>query len=175
MQPKFRISELHWKHDGECWTWTGRTNASGRPVCYVEGAHELPQRLLYQQRCLAGDLDLLEPNVVLVPLCGNARCVNPEHLVPADGEAVPSPRGDVNRTKTSCPAGHPYSGPNLRVSRDGRRHCRKCSRERSRRWLERRRETVMDDWSFPENPLLKCPFSPSFTGPIEERLKVLQD
>ena len=36
-----------------------------------------------------------------------------------------------NGSKRSCPAGHPYSGDNLRVKRNGHRGCRACERDRA--------------------------------------------
>jgi hypothetical protein len=40
--------------------------------------------------------------------------------------------GDHNARKTRCPADHPYSGDNLLISKDGKRHCRACRRKRDR-------------------------------------------
>lgn len=41
------------------------------------------------------------------------------------------------RAKTHCPSGHPYSGENLYVHRDGRRVCRACTVAAKRRYRER--------------------------------------
>lgn len=43
------------------------------------------------------------------------------------------PKGDRNAKKQQCPAGHPLSGANLRVTPKGWRECRECHRERTRR------------------------------------------
>ena len=41
--------------------------------------------------------------------------------------------GTHNGARTHCPQGHPYSGPNLGVNNVGKRFCRTCARELSRR------------------------------------------
>lgn len=41
--------------------------------------------------------------------------------------------------KTHCPKGHPYSGDNLYVSPDGRRHCRECGRAATAEYQRQKR------------------------------------
>ena len=72
-------------------------------------------------------------------LCRNRGCVNPAHL-----EAVTHKINDlrgfgvsaINNTKTNCPKGHPYSGENLVVDKQGRR-CKICNKEKQKRNFER--------------------------------------
>jgi hypothetical protein len=40
---------------------------------------------------------------------------------------------NASALKTHCPAGHPYSGNNLRITKEGNRKCRQCDSERARR------------------------------------------
>jgi HNH endonuclease len=40
--------------------------------------------------------------------------------------------GPPNEAKTHCPAGHPYSGANLRIDTNGARRCRMCESEHNR-------------------------------------------
>lgn len=52
------------------------------------------------------------------PSCLHRRCVNPAHLRPATRQVNrqqgrTSGMPDINRAKTHCPQGHPYSGDNL--------------------------------------------------------------
>jgi hypothetical protein len=68
-------------------------------------------------------------------LCRNRRCVNPSHLEPVTrrenvlrGETLPA----ANVRKTHCPRGHEYTAANTRVTPQGTRACRTCSRERMR-------------------------------------------
>lgn len=74
--------------------------------------------------------------------CRTKSCVNPQHLQPLtrlEHYRLDNPgfkfHGDTHqRFKIDCPQGHPYSGNNLYVSPDNRRHCRICVRESGRRY-----------------------------------------
>lgn len=49
----------------------------------------------------------------------------------------------AKKTWTECPYGHPLSGTNLYVhQKTGKRMCRACANERSRRWYAHQREVV---------------------------------
>jgi hypothetical protein len=74
-------------------------------------------------------------------LCRVRHCSQPTHLEET-GQAENVRRGDTglhNRRKTHCPAGHPYSGDNLRININGRRICAECRREADRRRYRRNR------------------------------------
>jgi len=48
----------------------------------------------------------------------------------------------LNRAKTHCPSGHPYSGENLHVETGtGKRRCRICMRSSNKRWRERQKRS----------------------------------
>jgi hypothetical protein len=73
--------------------------------------------------------------------CGNRRCVNPAHLrvLRDDEHTLIDGPGGVNARKTHCIRGHPLSGENLIVSKNGRRKngptwraCRTCANDRKR-------------------------------------------
>lgn len=68
-------------------------------------------------------------------LCRDRACINTEHMeLVTHRENIlrgESPQAK-NARKTHCPLGHPLSGANLRVERDGRRRCRACYRVRRR-------------------------------------------
>lgn len=70
-------------------------------------------------------------------LCRNRRCVNPQHLEPVTNKEN-ARRGDCGkitgarqRAKTHCPYGHPYSGENLSLRKNGSRGCKTCDRKKS--------------------------------------------
>lgn len=74
--------------------------------------------------------------MVIDHLCKNRACQNARHMEPVTNRANIQ-RGEVGghlRAKTHCPKGHPYSGENLYVTKTGSRHCRECTRERTRQW-----------------------------------------
>lgn len=68
--------------------------------------------------------------------CDTPACCNPDHL--ADGTQADNMRDAAERgrnagqRKTHCPSGHPYDEANTRIY-DGRRYCRTCVAECSRR------------------------------------------
>lgn len=51
--------------------------------------------------------------------------------------------GRVNRDKTHCPKGHPYSGKNLLVNCHGWRECRQCRTRRQGEYLARKWSDLM--------------------------------
>lgn len=124
------------EEDG-CWEWCGATCGHGK-----YGAIRTPDGMKYVHRvsyeAFIGDI----PDGMQVDhLCRNRTCVNPEHL-----EAVSHyenmRRGSawaVNKGKTHCPSGHPYSGDNLYINPSGGRECRTCKRLRGRKYDNERR------------------------------------
>jgi hypothetical protein len=79
----------------------------------------------------------MPPGLQIDHLCRVRSCVNVDHL-----EAVTCATNlnraignafQTQRAKTHCPQGHPYSGINLRMRKDGGRKCVVCIRESDRR------------------------------------------
>lgn len=56
------------------------------------------------------------------------------------------------RDNTHCPHGHPYSGENLTVLKDGSRRCKQCDRLRAREYRKRKAAQANQDGS-PKHPL----------------------
>lgn len=115
-----------------CWPWMGQIDRQGYGRFNPHRQGVLAHRAMYEHAN-----GPIPPGLTIDHLCRNPRCVNPLHLravtqgenVLAPGSRAPSA---INRLKTHCPKGHPYSGANLKLSRQGHRHCRVCENERSR-------------------------------------------
>ncbi len=67
---------------GDCWVWTGATNARGYGVISIGGRMLLAHRLAYAMR--HGDLP---PADFICHHCDTPGCVNPDHLYAGDAAA----------------------------------------------------------------------------------------
>lgn len=116
----------------DCIRWPGTHRATdGRPVIGSRYVY----RIVFEQR-----YGRLLDSQKLHHDCGNVWCINPEHLVPvtqSQHAKLHKIGGDkVQRFKTHCPAGHPYSGDNLYAYKNERR-CKACHREAKLRYHKR--------------------------------------
>ncbi len=146
------IEEPPWRNidaSGPCWEWTGKAHrgankkyAGAKYQGRTWGAHRLIWTLLVGE---------IGEGLQLDHLCKNETCVNPDHLEPvtpaenvrrgATGQYQTKP----NLKKTHCPQGHPYSGDNLRLRKNGHRTCRTCDNARILANYHRRKEALNDD------------------------------
>lgn len=150
MPRKEPIELRFWRHvavagPDDCWLWTGAKNVNGYGTVSVDGGSALAHRVSWAMRWgrpVPEDLRILHE-------CDVRACVNPLHLwlgtqrdniadMIAKGR---SKTGQFEAAKTHCPAGHPYSGPNLYIRPSGKfaRECLTCRREISRRCKERQK------------------------------------
>ena len=121
------------KKTNNCWEWTAtRDNGYGR--------FNLNGKLIYAHRFSYEQINGSVPKgLQLDHLCRNPICVNPEHL-----EAVTNKenciRGDHktnsnNRKKTHCIRGHEFNLKNTYITKNNRRSCRICHRNRMRLYI----------------------------------------
>ena len=79
-------------------------------------------------------------------ICHNRSCCNIDHLaLGTNSENMRHRRldgTDPNTIKTHCPAGHPYSGDNLRTRPKGNRECRECDRIRAHKKYQRKKQEL---------------------------------
>lgn len=114
-----------------CLLWTGGCSGPGYGRFWLAESLVLPHRFVYEQA-----IGPIPEGLVIDHLCGNPACVNVDHL-----EAV-TPRANVHRSsnvaalnaqKTRCKSGHDFDTANTYTTPDGRRQCRTCRYEASRR------------------------------------------
>jgi hypothetical protein len=123
---------------GECLIWTRYCNEKGYPYFYdgkrMRRAHIVAYELM---------IGSVPEGLELDHLCRVRHCVNPDHL-----EAVthrvnmlrsesPQLTGIINRSKTHCNYGHPFSGDNLYILKGGGRQCKICKSRRMKEYYLR--------------------------------------
>ncbi len=113
-----------------CWLWLGARSPGGYGHIRVAGILWMAHRLSYE-----AFIGSIPERRELDHKCRVRSCVNPEHLqIVTRGEnallgETGKVTGAMNRAKTHCKRGHPLSGNNLYIYRDGR-DCKICRRSR---------------------------------------------
>lgn len=113
-----------------CWQWWGAVGASGYGKVTVEYRSHSSHKYVYEQ--LVGKVP---DGLQLDHLCHNKLCCNPDHLEPVTCK-VNMERRAANITH--CRKGHALVGDNLYVCPKGKRECKTCRREASKRFYHRR-------------------------------------
>lgn len=112
--------------DWDCWMWQGGKTKAGYGMIWLGGKKEYVHRAIYQ--LLVGPIP---DGLQLDHLCRNRACCNPKHLEPVTNREnclrgmAPLVNGQNSRSKTHCPAGHPYDAANTLIFRN-QRLCRAC-------------------------------------------------
>lgn len=132
------------RSDEECWEWRGAQGGNGwkegRGYGYFKwrGRMQTAHRVAYEIA-----VGPIPDGLHIDHLCRNHPCVNPRHLEPVTRQEnlrrspLPGMRG---RRQSHCKRGHARTEDNVRVSRNGMRHCRECERMRIRASRQAKRQ-----------------------------------
>jgi hypothetical protein len=120
------------KGDG-CWFWTGAVSGGDGYGRFNIGGTKLAHRIAYE--ALVGPIPV---GLTIDHLCRVRVCVNPAHMEPVTLAENLRRQVSFNGGKERCPQGHEYD---YRYP-DGRRGCRRCDTEASRRYRERHRDRI---------------------------------
>lgn len=138
-----RFSRDFWDYvdkSGDCWVWTGSTNAKGYGWWSGGGRRGLAHRIALAEVSPEPD------GMMACHHCDNPPCVRPAHLywgtARTNAADVVARQGMHNKGKfvTHCPEGHELVGDNLRVvGRNDKRVCRTCDNARALARYHRRK------------------------------------
>lgn len=125
--------------EGGCWLYQGGLDRDGYGQIGVpreDGVWTTARahRVVYEQ--VVGPIpEGMQLDHVRARGCQSRACCNPDHLEPVTA-LVNVNRGDTgkvnnaNALKQACFRGHAFTPENTRLTRDGRRNCRQCRREK---------------------------------------------
>lgn len=119
-----------------CWRFLGCCNEHGYGVVGADGKRG--QKVLTHRAVFEFFVGPIPQGLHVLHSCDNPPCCNPSHLragTHADNMRDKAERGRVvvpSKFKTHCVHGHPLSGDNIFVTRQGYRKCRECCRDRAR-------------------------------------------
>jgi len=125
----------HVKPSKGCWNWSGLLGRDGYPLLRVGKRRLVASRLSY-----AVHNGPIPEGLVIDHLCRNRGCINPTHLE-AVTQSENLQRGLRGVLKSQCANGHPYTKV-YRSPTTGKRMCRICTAQASRRYQERKRSNA---------------------------------
>jgi hypothetical protein len=111
--------------DGGCLLWTGAKSDKGYGQVWWNGKKLATHRVTYEHH-----RGPIPAGMVIDHLCRRPACLRIDHLeLVTNGENIH--RGYLAKGQTHCKRGHDLA-VTARITKDGRRDCRECAKERRR-------------------------------------------
>jgi hypothetical protein len=137
----WKYVDLSWSPGG-CWLWTASKTSWG--YGQLSGSPETSKTLLAHRLSYEIHKGPIPAGLELDHLCRVRHCVNPDHLE-AVTRKVNQLRGNTlaaaAAARTACIHGHPFDEANTYTTKQGKRMCRACRRERMRRYTAAKAST----------------------------------
>lgn len=113
--------------DCEVWDKSTKSRHGKSRYPYInKGEKTLSARRFFYEHTVG---EILDDDILVITLCGNTLCVNPEHL-----ELKFRSRGQT------CGNGHRLTEENVIIEKTGRRVCKECRKKRQRAAYQKKRE-----------------------------------
>ena len=139
--------EPHPRLGTPCHWWTAMTTQAGHGQFSFRGKMIYAHRFAWEHISRRELPPFRHGGLELSHMCHNSGCVNVDHLElltksqhMMESDSGPQVHARRKRALTHCIRGHPLSGDNVLVRRNGTRNCRSCSADRSRRYKSRIRD-----------------------------------
>jgi len=122
-----------------CWIWMAAVQSKGYGSCHIKGAKEsLAHRISWTVY-----RGFIPSGMCVLHRCDVPSCVNPDHLFLGtkhdNSQDMVGKGRHGNQKVAQCPQGHQYTNTNTIIDSYGRRRCRICIREQTRRRYERKK------------------------------------
>lgn len=125
------------KQPDGCWMWTGAVfKATGYGVFNARSDDGVWRPHTAHRSAYLMFVGPIPEGFQVDHLCRVRLCANPTHLeavTQQENNRRSNSRSARQARQTHCIHGHPLSGENLRIKRDGRRECRACARAADKR------------------------------------------
>lgn len=126
-----RLLKKSRRTESGCLEWTGWRGATGYGFTSFRGRQRPTHRLMY--RITKGPIP---EGMQILHSCDNPPCMEPDHISQGTGQKNMQESVERGRhfeaVKTHCDQGHELSGDQVHTEKNGRRHCKVCSRIRHR-------------------------------------------
>lgn len=121
---------LNPKLEGECHVFKGHKDKKGYGHVLLNGNSYGVHRYVWEQQ-----IGPIPEGMVIDHQCRNSSCCNVKHLRVVthqinSTENVVGIAWQLEAAKTHCKWGHPFNEENTHITKQGKRHCRVCDRER---------------------------------------------
>ena len=161
-------SERFWKKVRKtktCWLWTAVKSEGGYGQFHVKGSGKTRKRSQAHRFAYEEVNGRIPDGLSLDHRCRVRACVNPGHLRPMpirDNTLLGDGPSARNNRKRFCSHGHPLSGENLILRKEGGRKCKACAKRLNNGWrhkpgIRKHLTSYLRKWDIDKCPVCNGP------------------